>query len=152
MTATYRKTSAGSVRRRSGKQTSLPTRRGWLRGLAIALGVAVLLAHIYTFPLPHPLIPWLALNLPDVVKHFLMLAAFSLAYRLSWAGGEAGAGLSPGVATVLYCGGWGALCEVLQIWMPTREFSPLELGVNVGAALAVVGLVSALHPSSFRPQ
>jgi len=111
----------------------------------------VLLGHINTLHLAQPLIPWLALNLPDVVKHFLMLAAFSLAYRLSWAGGEA-AGLSPGVATVLYCGGWGALCEVLQIWIPTREFNLLELGVNVSAPLAVTGLVSALHPSSFRPQ
>jgi hypothetical protein len=46
------------------------------------------------------------------------------------------------VSTALVCCSWGAVCELVQLFIAGREFHWLELGLNVTTPL-VVALVSA---------
>jgi hypothetical protein len=113
--------------------------------VALALGIVVLLVHVFTTRPLAPWFDWLHIDWPDVAKHFSLLGAFALAYRLSWPSmppRRAGSGsvLGPGLSTALLCGGWGALCEILQHWIPARDFAPAELLVNA-LTPALVGIL-----------
>ena len=116
-------------------------RINWLRFPALLIGVLVFLAHVMTIrPMgipPH----WLHVDWEDVVYHATALGTFALAYRLSFARGAAGGAL----LTVLFCSGWGAACEIMQHWIPARDFSVIELGVNTLTPLLIVGLLSLIR-------
>jgi len=125
-------------------------RRNWLRALALALGVIVFIAHVITIrPAgPHP--RWFEIYWPDLYKHIVIVAAFALSYRLSYTGAAGSrhrsrssrvtAGAAD-TATVLVCSSWGAFCEILQHWIPARDFSVIELSANVLTPIIVVGLL-----------
>jgi hypothetical protein len=170
----------------SPRRASLPAapRLNWLRRLALALGGLVFIAHVFTVKLNAWSPPFWDIDWIDIAKHFGMMSAFALAYRLSWrypAGGgssrsqpsraqqrgptrraadarrRAARGREPvglpggagdalvrtrqwlelwdvpgaGLRTVLLCSGWGAFCEVLQLWHPYRDASPYEFAINV---------------------
>ena len=59
-----------------------------------------------------------------------------MALRRAGSGGV----LGPGLSTALLCGGWGALCETLQYWIPARDFALAELLVNA-LTPALVGIL-----------
>ncbi|MCC7477298.1 hypothetical protein IT575_02470 [bacterium] len=182
------------------RPASLPNRLNWLRYCALFLGALVFLGHVITLKISLWAPPWWEMDWQDVPKHFGMLSAFSLSYRLSWrypgsllgselppvsqqrgrstralsarrkaaaerarAGlpGAAGSALArlrlwlslwdvpgAGLRSVLVCSGWGAFCETLQIWHPYRDFSPLELGVNMLTPVLWASLVWLLTHSA----
>ena len=72
--------SAAKPRRTRKPQPSVPAlyaRIPWLRAVALALGIAVLLAHAFT---ARPLglwLDWLHVDWPDIAKHFSLLGAFA---------------------------------------------------------------------------
>ncbi len=112
-----------------------PRRGPWLV-LALLLGAGVFLAQVMT---PHELRGhphWLSMDLADLIKHFSGLALFALAYRLSYPLAAPGALGS----TIAVCSGWGAACEICQHFIPARDFSVIELGVNMLAPALVAGL------------
>ncbi|MDQ3023796.1 MAG: hypothetical protein M3R04_05340 [bacterium] len=137
-------------------------RRRWFRALAWLGGALVLLAHVYTLDTPPGLRNLFEANLRDVVYHSSMLTLFTLAFRASLttveaasrprrsarvATGKAGTKprptLSPADATALWvCCGWGAFCECLQLLIPAREFSLIELALNIGVPVLVIALYS----------
>ncbi|HES58530.1 MAG TPA: hypothetical protein ENO21_03770 [Firmicutes bacterium] len=112
-------------------------RTGWLRIAALLIGVLVFLAHVMTIkPLgipPH----WLHVDWEDVLYHSTALGTFALVYRLSIPRAVPGGAL----ATVLFCSGWGAACEIMQHWIPARDFSVIEFGVNTVTPVLIVGLL-----------
>jgi hypothetical protein len=136
-------------------------RRRWLRLLAWIGGALVLLAHIYTLD-THPAIQNLFdANLRDALYHSGMLTLFTLAYRGSLSSGPTSRSrrrgkrvkvampakpmLSPADASALWvCCGWGAMCELLQLAIPAREFSFIELGLNTLVPAIVVALYSQI--------
>ena len=65
-----------------------------------------------------------------------MLFTFAFVYRLSFTAQARGANL----ATLLVCSGWGAACEIMQHWIPARDFSVIELAANILAPAVVVAL------------
>lgn len=165
----------------------------WLRYVALLLGALVFLGHVITLKLNLWAPPWWEVDWQDVPKHFGMLSAFSLSYRLSWRwpageleralpGAKAQRGASiraqaarrraaaqrghaglpgalgtalarlrlwlalwdvpgAGLRTIIVCSGWGVFCETIQIWHPYRDFSPLELGVNIVTPALWAGLI-----------
>jgi VanZ family protein len=134
----YNKRMAGSQVRR-GESGSLP-RRQWLRAVAVLLGLVVLLAHAATLRQVMDLpIAW-HVNWPDLPKHITLISIFALAYRLSFRGRAPGADLT----SIYFCSGWAGLCEIMQHWIPAREFSVYELAANVLTPIAVVGVLRVL--------
>jgi hypothetical protein len=139
---------APSVRRRQRKSTQPPlfTRRHWLRAVALSLGILVLLAHVFTLKPIAEWLGWLHIDWPDIAKHCAMLSLFTLTYRLSWVDASR-TGFNPssasqaGLASILVCSSWGALCETLQHWIPARDFSVWELSVNILTPLLITGLI-----------
>jgi hypothetical protein len=115
-------------------------RRPWLHAAALAWGCVVVVGHVMTYGDVMP--AWLHRLEPiDVVKHFTGIGVFTLLYRASWAGVEGGAaGLSPNLASLLVCCGFGALCEGLQLFVPLRDFNYLELALNTASPAALIGL------------
>ena len=111
-----------------------PRRAFWLIA-ALVLGAGVFLAQVMTLHelRSHP--HWLSVDVADLIKHFSGLALFALAYRLSYPLKAPGAAF----ATVAVCSGWGALCEICQHYIPARDFSVIELGVNMLAPMLVAG-------------
>jgi len=105
--------------------------------LSYLIAIVVLGAHIVTFGAfkYHP--EWLSLDLRDLLGHIAMFLTFAFVYRYSFT--RASAPVAAGIYTVLVCSSWGAFCEFIQIWLP-RDFNPLELAVNMGAPVVVVGL------------
>ena len=114
-------------------------RRLWLRWLALAWGILLLLGHVLTFndPIRSSAVSPTVL---DAIKHSAGILTFTLLYRASWAGAAGNGGLSPNLSALLVCCGWGAACELLQIWHPLRYFSWLELGLNTLAPALLIGL------------
>ena len=113
-------------------------RREWLRIIAFLLGFAVLVAHVFTTrPLLGPVGMW-EVSLRDLGYHAAAVGVFTLAYRLSFYGNPPGSGR----ATILVCSGWAGFCEILQHWIPARDFSIVEFGVNVLTPVAVTGIVA----------
>jgi len=117
-----------------------PARRQWLRAVALALGVVVVLAHTVTLPQVRELPAMWHVDWPDLYKHILLISAFALSYRLSFRGRAPGADL----VSLCFCSGWAAFCECIQFWIPAREFSPLELAANALTPVAVVGVLRVL--------
>ena len=113
-----------------------PSRITWLHWLALVLGLLVLLGHVVTLKPPRPSAELLSVKWQDLLAHFAMLLSFTLAYRLSFRGD---ARLS-NRAALWVCSLWGALCEVLQYWIPARDFNLVELAVNVLTPALTVGL------------
>ncbi|MCB1188485.1 hypothetical protein KDL29_15090 [bacterium] len=125
-------------------------RRIPLLALASILGALILVAHIITLGiLPNigmELVTFLAgtrfeFSIPrnelrDLGLHMGMFTLFTLSYRLSWRSG----GPAVRLATIMLCSGWGMFCESLQIFIHRRDFSLLDLGVNMLTPMLVVGL------------
>ncbi|MBN2081156.1 hypothetical protein JW859_02995 [bacterium] len=111
-------------------------RRGWVRGLAYTIGLAVFLAHVMTLAIPTTRPDWLSLEMRDLAGHFAMLFTFALVYRLSFTR----AARLPSLATACVCAGWGAACECSQLLISTREFNLFELSANIIAPLFVAAL------------
>jgi len=113
----------------------------WLRVAALLIGLLVFLAH--TMTLRRPGIPpdWLSLDVRDLVYHSTALATFALTYRFSFVRGALGGA----ALTILFCSSWGALCEISQHWIPARDFSVIELGVNILTPIVITGLVALLR-------
>lgn len=141
------------------------TRQPQLRWLAGLLGAVVLILHVVTIAAVRRWLPGFVFDFEDAWKHFALLSSFALVYRLSWCRpyklrrGERGAALAwnwlatwprrlavPGalLATTIVCGSWGMLCEALQLDLPYRGFSPIELGINGLTPLVIAGLVRLL--------
>ena len=114
------------------------------------LGALILIAHIITLRII-PIVGSelvtlfagtpLEFSLPrnelrDLGLHMAMFSLFTLSYRLSWCGSGPGIRL----ATILVCSGWGVLCESLQLFIHRRDFSWLDMSVNVLTPLIIVGL------------
>jgi VanZ family protein len=117
-------------------------RRAFFRWLALLMGAGVLGAHILTTNGPIKLPHWTYLDMEDFVKHTTGMAIFAITYRLSYRG-------TPKLAarnTVLFCSLWGGFCEVLQHFIPARDFSVFELGTNTmtPALIALLSLVPLL--------
>lgn len=118
--------------------------------LAIVLGALILVAHIITLSIVPQLGTELVYflsgtrfefsiprnELRDLGLHFAMFSLFTLAYRLSWAA----SGPAIRLVTVLMCSGWGVLCESLQVFIDRRDFSWLDMSVNVLTPVVVVGI------------
>ena len=115
-----------------------PQRRRWLLALAFIMAMAVLLGHIFTLKPPTVTPGMFEISPKDLLYHFSFLAVFALTYRLSFIGNPPGAGW----ATILVCSGWGAACEIIQHWIPMRDFSVIEFGVNVLTPVIVAGAVA----------
>lgn len=111
-------------------------RRRFVQALAVLIGLAVFGAHVATLHIPQTLPPLLDFKHNDWAAHFAMLFTFALVYRLSYVGSPRGAHR----ATLFICCGWGAACECMQIFLPYREFSYLELGINTLTPAFVVAL------------
>ena len=107
--------------------------------LAVLIGLAVFAAHVVDIHIPENLPEVLDFPHNDWAVHGLMLLLFTLVYRLSYAGTPAGTHR----ATLFICSGWGAFCECAQIFLPHRDFSFLELGINT-ITPAIVVLLSAM--------
>ena len=105
------------------------------------MGAGVLFAHIHTQNGPIKLPHWLYLDMEDLLKHTVGMAIFAITYRLSYSGAPALAARN----TVLICSGWGGFCEVLQHWIPARDFSIFELAANTLTPLAVA--LASMLPS-----
>jgi hypothetical protein len=112
-----------------------PRRVPWLV-VAVILGAGVFIAQVMTTGELHGHPHWLAANTADLIKHFSGLTLFGLSYRLSYPLKAPGAAL----ATIAVCSGWGACCEVCQHFIPARDFSVIELGVNMLAPALVAGI------------
>lgn len=143
-------------RRKKSSTAAAFGRVDWLRIIAILIGVGVLLGHVYAPRHPAGHTPWFPPSWTDLMKHSATLFIFAAAYRFSWRGlaGRATAGLArlgAGQATALFCGGWGAICEITQIWISGRQFSPIELGINVLVPVLTAGLLSVFTWDNFRP-
>jgi hypothetical protein len=119
-------------------------RRPFFRWLAVLMAAGVLVAHIITVNGPIRLPHWLYLDLEDLVKHTSGMAIFALTYRLSYSAAPRLAARN----TVLFCSSWGAFCEVLQHFIPARDFSIYELGTNT-LTPALIALLS-LTPLIFK--
>ena len=132
-------------RKRKSPPTLFFSRRNWLRAIALLCGILVLLAHVFTSKPIADWLGWLHIDWPDIAKHCAMLSFFTLSYRLSWIDASAssldlsGSGKA-GLASIVVCSCWGALCETLQHWIPARDFSVWELAVNVLTPMFIVGL------------
>ncbi len=113
-------------------------RRKWLSFIAFVIGGIILIAHVFTkAPMITP--PGMfEINPKDLAYHFSFIAVFTLAYRLSYRGSPPGTNR----ATILVCSGWGAFCEIIQHWIPARDFSVIEFGVNVLTPVIITGIVS----------
>jgi len=110
----------------------------FLRIAALAIGMLVFLAHTMTLHRPGVPPDWLAVDYQDLVYHSTALSLFSLTYRFSFPRGAPG-----GAAfTILLCSTWGALCEISQHWIPARDFSVIELGVNILTPIVITALVA----------
>jgi hypothetical protein len=134
------------ARRRSrtrGFQAEVYTRNNWLRILALIIGVGVMLAHVFTLKPIAVWLDWFHIDWPDIAKHFTMLSLFTLAYRLSWIGGLAhkkglAVDAAPTWASIAICSGWGGMCEIIQHWIPARDFNIFELGINTVTPVLIV--------------
>ncbi len=118
--------------------------------MAIICGALILVAHIITLRiLPivgTELITFLTgtrfeFSLPrnelrDLGLHMGMFTLFTLFYRFSWRG----SGPQVRLATIVMCSGWGVFCETLQLWIQRRDFSWLDMSVNVLTPLIIVGI------------
>jgi VanZ family protein len=143
---------APAARRRQRKPSPPPlfARRHWLRAIAILLGILVLLAHVFTLKPIATWLGWLHIDWPDIAKHCAMLSLFTLTYRLSWIDAvksemDWSTAAQAGLASILICSSWGALCETLQHWIPARDFSVWELAVNILTPLLIVGLIQLVN-------
>ena len=129
---------------------SHPQRRLPFLAIAILCGALILIAHIITLRII-PIVSTdmvtlfagtpLEFSIPfnelrDLGLHMAMFSLFTLCYRLSWRG----SGLGIRLATILVCSGWGAMCESLQLFIHRRDFSWLDMSVNVLTPLIIVGL------------
>lgn len=141
----------GSSRRRVSRVSSGPVfeqpleRRGWLRALAYIWGALVMMAHVYNFRNPEIVNTLFPKDIRDVIYHSSMFVVFTLLFRFSLAEVReySARTLRPADLTaLLVCCGWGALCEVMQIGIPGREFHYNELALNMTVPLVVVALVS----------
>lgn len=112
-----------------------------LRVAALIIGVLVFLAHVMTLHRPGLPPNWLSVDYRDLVYHSSALSLFALTYRLSFARGAPRGALS----TILLCSTWGALCEISQHWIPARDFSVIELGVNILTPVVIAGLIALLR-------
>jgi hypothetical protein len=136
---------ASRRRKKLAQGAPLYRRRSWLRTLALTLGVLVMLAHIFTLKPIAVWLDWLHIDWPDIAKHFTMLSLFAVSYRLSWScvsrhEKSHAVAKRPGLATVVVCSSWGALCECIQHWIPARDFSVFELAVNILTPVLIAGL------------
>lgn len=118
--------------------------------MAIVIGALILIAHIITLrivpKLDDALITLFAgwpiefsmprSELRDLGLHASMFTLFTLCYRLSWRGSGPGIRL----ATILVCSGWGMICETLQLGIQRRDFSLVDMSVNVLTPIIIVGL------------
>jgi len=115
-----------------------PQRRQWLRVLAVLMGMAVLAGHIFTTkPISGPVGMW-DISPRDLTYHFSFVATFTLAYRLSFYGSPPGSNR----AAILVCSGWAGFCEIIQHWIPARDFSIIEFGVNTLTPVLITGIVA----------
>ncbi|MEZ5339373.1 MAG: hypothetical protein R3F46_14070 [bacterium] len=127
------------------------SRRMPMLAAASIIGALILVAHIITLrivpQLGTELVTLLAgtpleFSIPrnelrDLGLHVAMFSLFTLSYRLSWRG----SGPAVRWATFLLCSGWGAFCESLQIFIHRRDFSPLDLSVNMLTPLLLIGII-----------
>lgn len=111
-------------------------RRRFVLVLAMVIGLAVFGAHVVTLHIPDNLPEMLSFEHNDWAAHFAMLFTFALVYRLSYVGSPRGVHR----ATLFVCCGWGAACEYLQLYLPSRDFSLLELGINTVTPAIIVAL------------
>jgi hypothetical protein len=120
--------------------------------LAYSWGALVMLAHIYNFGNPRIVSELLPRDIRDIVYHGSMFAIFTLLFRFSLVtplGTSAGrprrlgaaGGYAADITALVVCCGWGALCELLQLRIPGREFHYEELALNMGVPLLVIALV-----------
>jgi hypothetical protein len=127
-----------------------------LRALALLLGALVLLAHLVTIRLSSIIPNWLAVDWPDLAKHFSLVGSFALVYRLSLrrsgAGGLGAVFDAPGAAwrTIGVCSSWAGVCELLQFRHPYRDFSVIELSLNILTPVLIAGLIELLNPRHLR--
>ena len=104
-----------------------------------------MMAHVYNFKNPDIVNTLFPKGIRDVIYHSSMFVVFTLLFRLSLADVREYSGrvLRPAdVTALLVCCGWGALCEVMQIRIPGREFHYNELALNMTVPLIVIALVS----------
>jgi hypothetical protein len=133
-------------------------RNGWLRAAALAVGIAILLGHIYNPGHPVGTTSWFPPDWGDIGKHSGLLALFGLLYRLSWSvpvarprANTRPAGIGANLAAILFCSGWGAICEIMQLGIYGRQFSPIELGVNTITPIIVIAAISIISWDNYRP-
>lgn len=112
-------------------------RRAFLRWLALLLGVALLFAHIAVWKEPGIRPHWLYLDPHDALYHFTALTLFTVVYYLSFPPNYKGRAVSAALA----CAAWGAFCEVIQHWIPARDFSVIELGINMLTPVLAAGFL-----------
>ncbi len=60
----------------------------------------------------------------DAGNHLIVFMVWNLFFRLAWGGLSA-------TPRLLLSAGFSALCEVVQLWVPTRGFQVLDLTVNL---------------------
>ncbi len=113
-------------------------RRKWLSFIAFVIGGVILVAHIFSkVSVIDPPGMW-EYSPRELLYHFSFIAVFTIVYRLSYLGSPPGSNR----ATILVCSGWGAFCEIIQHWIPARDFSPIEFGVNVLTPVIITGIIS----------